>query len=56
VCLTKGRAACVCVQDVWSLGVTLMECAMGRFPYPDTRNYIDLIHYITEGDVPTLRE
>lgn len=21
--------------DVWSLGLTLIECALGRFPYPE---------------------
>jgi hypothetical protein len=46
----------LCCQDIWSLGLTLLECALGQYPYPDTCSCIEMVQAITESDVPSLRE
>lgn len=50
-------------SDVWSLGVTLLEVAQHRFPFPadGTDNQpragmIDLLTYIVSQPVPTLKD
>ena len=41
-------------SDIWSLGLSLVECALGRFPYPPQEDggkkmgFWDLLHYIVE--------
>jgi serine/threonine protein kinase len=38
-------------SDVWSSGLTLLELAMNRFPYPDDLdNPIELLSYIVRGE------
>eukprot|EP00898_Chlorokybus_atmophyticus_P002443 jgi/Chlat1/319/Chrsp1S03073 len=49
-------------SDLWSLGLTLVECAMGRFPYPPAgaktaqpaMGFWDLLDYIVEKPPPVL--
>ncbi|KAK2762234.1 hypothetical protein FQN54_001244 [Arachnomyces sp. PD_36] len=43
-------------SDIWSLGLTMIECAVGRYPYPpDTFNNIfSQLNAIVHGDPPTL--
>lgn len=46
-------------SDIWSLGITLMEISMNRFPYTPTTTepsavFWDLLHQIVEGPVPKL--
>jgi len=53
-------------SDIWSLGLSLVECALGRFPYPPTEpgseqesqpmklSFWDLLHYIVENPPPEL--
>ncbi|KAJ3275502.1 MAP kinase kinase (MEK) [Terramyces sp. JEL0728] len=43
-------------SDVWSFGLTVMEIAMARFPYPKEllQNQFDMLPYITEEPSPTL--
>ena len=53
-------------SDIWSLGLSLVELALGRFPYPPTEpgstqeaqpiklSFWDLLHYIVENPPPTL--
>ncbi|KAA8651473.1 hypothetical protein EYZ11_006346 [Aspergillus tanneri] len=45
-------------SDVWSLGLTIIECAMGRYPYPPEtfNNIFSQLHAIVHGDPPTLPE
>ncbi|OJJ45722.1 hypothetical protein ASPZODRAFT_17167 [Penicilliopsis zonata CBS 506.65] len=45
-------------SDVWSLGLTIIECAMGRYPYPPEtyNNIFSQLHEIVHGDPPTLPE
>ncbi|KAJ5879893.1 hypothetical protein N7455_003358 [Penicillium solitum] len=43
-------------SDVWSLGLSIIECAMGRYPYPPEtfNNIFSQLHAIVHGDPPTL--
>ncbi|KAJ9489564.1 hypothetical protein VN97_g3705 [Penicillium thymicola] len=45
-------------SDVWSLGLSIIECAMGRYPYPPEtfNNIFSQLHAIVHGDPPTLPE
>ncbi|CDM38350.1 hypothetical protein DTO013E5_6525 [Penicillium roqueforti] len=45
-------------SDVWSLGLSVIECAMGRYPYPPEtfNNIFSQLHAIVHGDPPTLPE
>ncbi|GLC37190.1 hypothetical protein PLESTB_000989600 [Pleodorina starrii] len=47
-------------SDLWSLGLTLLECALGRFPYPPpgetgvNLGFWELLEYIVIEPAPTL--
>ncbi|KAL2220632.1 protein kinase wis1 [Thermoascus aurantiacus ATCC 26904] len=43
-------------SDVWSLGLSIIECAMGRYPYPPetSTSIFSQLHAIVHGDPPTL--
>ncbi|KAJ5919482.1 MAP kinase kinase PBS2 [Penicillium verhagenii] len=43
-------------SDVWSLGLSIIECAMGRYPYPPETftNIFSQLHAIVHGDPPGL--
>ncbi|KAJ5578515.1 MAP kinase kinase PBS2 [Penicillium hispanicum] len=43
-------------SDIWSLGLSIIECAMGRYPYPPETftNIFSQLHAIVHGDPPTL--
>ena len=40
--------------DVWSLGVSLLEVAQGRFPYPQWNTPFDQLRLVVEGPPPRL--
>ncbi len=50
--------------DIWSLGLLLVECAKGKFPYPfeddpdgiKELGFWELLKYITLKDTPKLDE
>lgn len=39
-------------SDVWSLGIVLLECATGEYPYAESDAIIDYVNIVTEGDAP----
>ncbi|KAJ6160566.1 MAP kinase kinase PBS2, partial [Penicillium chermesinum] len=45
-------------SDIWSLGLSIIECSMGRYPYPPETftNIFSQLHAIVHGDPPTLPE
>ncbi|KKZ67354.1 mitogen-activated protein kinase kinase [[Emmonsia] crescens] len=55
---TAGGGTYSVQSDIWSLGLTVVECAMGRYPYPpDTFNNIfSQLNAIVHGDPPKLPE
>lgn len=55
----QGSAATYGVQsDIWSLGLTIIECAMGQYPYPPEtyNNIFSQLSAIVEGEPPDLPE
>ena len=40
-------------SDVWSVGLVLLEMAIGGYPYPQSANYFDLVKHIVDGPLPT---
>ena len=38
-------------SDVWSMGITLLELVMNRFPFPADLPAIELMMYITASEV-----
>ncbi|KAF8639562.1 hypothetical protein AX17_001464 [Amanita inopinata Kibby_2008] len=43
-------------SDVWSMGISLLELAQNRFPFPNDLPAIDLIVRITRGEAPRLED
>jgi serine/threonine protein kinase len=43
-------------SDVWSFGVTVVECARGKFPYPPASNFFELLESVVEQPCPELTE
>jgi mitogen-activated protein kinase kinase len=43
-------------SDIWSLGLTIIECAMGRYPYPPEtyNNIFSQLSAIVDGEPPNL--
>jgi mitogen-activated protein kinase kinase 1 len=41
-------------SDIWSFGLVLIYLAIGRYPYPKSDSYIEMVQTILESPVPTL--
>lgn len=41
-------------SDLWSFGLCLLECAIGRFPYPSSMGYLDMVQSIVHDPAPRL--
>ncbi|XP_077491157.1 dual specificity mitogen-activated protein kinase kinase lic isoform X2 [Amblyomma americanum] len=41
-------------SDVWSLGITMIELSLGRFPYPNFRTPFEQLKHVVEDDPPRL--
>lgn len=40
--------------DVWSLGLSLVEIAIGRYPYPPAKGIFEQLNYIVNDEPPTI--
>lgn len=43
-------------SDVWSTGLTILELARNKFPYPPDLGPIELLSVIVNGDIPELED
>ena len=43
-------------SDVWSTGLTLLELARNKFPFPADLGPIELLSVIVNGDIPELED
>lgn len=39
-------------SDIWSLGIVLLECATGQFPYPPVNNFFELLDAVVAKPAP----
>ena len=49
-----ARALFSFAADVWSVGLLLLESALGRYPYPDASTYIETAETIVSAPAPTV--
>ena len=43
-------------SDVWSLGISLIELATGKFPYPKWNSVFEQLTQVVHGDPPQLQD
>lgn len=42
------------MSDIWSLGLVLIECATGKYPFDERANCIEVAQTIIDADLPEL--
>ncbi|XP_078170442.1 mitogen-activated protein kinase kinase SIPKK-like [Carex rostrata] len=40
------------ISDIWSLGLVVLECATGQFPYPPRENFFELLEAVVDQPPP----
>ena len=40
--------------DIWSLGIVIVEMMSGEFPYPETRDFLEMHNLIANKDSPNV--
>lgn len=40
--------------DIWAMGLIILEMVSGEYPYPQARNFMQMVMRICEGPVPTV--
>jgi len=40
--------------DIWSLGIVIIEMMTGDFPYPETRDFLEMHNLIANHDSPNV--
>ncbi|XP_072964918.1 mitogen-activated protein kinase kinase SIPKK [Typha angustifolia] len=41
------------ISDIWSLGLVMLECATGQFPYPPRESFYELLEAVVEQPSPS---
>ena len=40
--------------DIWSLGIVMIECATGQYPFGEARSIINMVEMVAEAEPPSL--
>lgn len=41
------------MSDIWSLGLVMLECATGNFPYPPRESFYELLEAVVDQPSPS---
>ena len=43
-------------SDIWSFGLVVLEAALGKYPYPQSKSTVGYVSIVADGDVPAVPE